>query len=85
MIVQRSLILSINSTIIVFYCDSTVIGDFYCTKKVFILNLAKYNLTLVKVVHSCTLLYYDIQYAIRKVVIVILIIVLYVVIITYKR
>lgn len=85
MIVQKSLILFIYSTTFVFYCGSTVIGHFCCTKKIATLNVYDYNLNLVNVIYTCTILYYNIQYVIRKVIIVILIVILYVAVITYKR
>ena len=72
-------------TIIVFYCGGTVIGDFYCTKKISPFSINDYNLNLANIVYSCTLQYNTVQYVIRKVVIVILIIILYVAVITYKR
>lgn len=85
MIVQRSLVFSINSTIIVLYCGSTVIGTFIVLKKIATLNVGDYNLNLVNVIYTCTTLYYNVQYVIRKVIIVILIIILYVTVITYKK
>ena len=77
--------LSWHVTIIVFYCGGTVIGDFYCTKKISPFSINDYNLNLANIVYNCTLQYNTVQYVIRKVVIVILIIILYVAVITYKR